>query len=467
MATINDLVELAIKNRRLDIEDREIIVGYSLASEVYGRLSSFLIGGMTQQGKSVIAAFLACQHTALAGTHIILIDPHCHNKKRGLLPKLEPLAPWFAMPPVDFSDVDEVVSRFQWLDQEYRRRKQSMAGAAPILLLIDEFNEFLTGCGLSKQQKTYVTQVIANVARGGAKHGLFTGIILHNADVSKSGGSEIRYNVGMRLAVNCESREQCKILDYEDKKGIEEIAAPGLRPGQALVKRQGFELRVLRYPEVTRAYCNTVAQFVSEYERSAQTKAPGNIPEMEPLPMKKHSQEYSQERFSVKTERLQVPAGAECFSAQTAPIQPIEGITEFPGISITEQERLQIMQEGLRQIREKGYVIRTLIRDRLGWDNDDGYRKIRAVCDTLGWDRAMHKDKLEPGTWEAIKAQYNHTCQRCQRREPDITLEPDRVVPAVKGGSYVPGNIQPLCKSCNSSKREKIVDYRQIESSVV
>ncbi len=254
MATLADIEELATKNRLLDVEEREITIGFQRHNEqeVYRLVSSFLIGGMTQQGKSVIAAYLACQFV-LAGSRLLLLDPHCSNKKRGLTHKIEPLREWFALPPVDFSDIDEVIERFAWLGQEYTRRKQpgGMKNAFPLLCLIDEFNEFLTGCGLSKQQKAFVSQVVSNVARGGAKHGLFVGIILHNADVSKSGGSEVRYNITTRIAVNCESREQCKILDYDDKGHIEEQCASPLQPGDALVKLPGYPPYVFTWGKAT------------------------------------------------------------------------------------------------------------------------------------------------------------------------------------------------------------------------
>jgi 5-methylcytosine-specific restriction endonuclease McrA len=62
--------------------------------------------------------------------------------------------------------------------------------------------------------------------------------------------------------------------------------------------------------------------------------------------------------------------------------------------------------------------------------------------------------------WEALEAKYNYTCLCCHRREPNIKLTRDHVVPLGKGGSDYIGNIQPLCRSCNSVKKGKRTDYR-------
>ena len=55
---------------------------------------------------------------------------------------------------------------------------------------------------------------------------------------------------------------------------------------------------------------------------------------------------------------------------------------------------------------------------------------------------------------------YNNICLCCG--EPK-ELTRDHVVPLVKGGSNDISNIQPLCKSCNSSKGVKSTDYREME----
>lgn len=52
---------------------------------------------------------------------------------------------------------------------------------------------------------------------------------------------------------------------------------------------------------------------------------------------------------------------------------------------------------------------------------------------------------------------YGKVCLCCGSNE-NITL--DHVVPIVNDGDYTLSNLQPLCKSCNSKKGSKTIDYR-------
>jgi 5-methylcytosine-specific restriction enzyme A len=47
----------------------------------------------------------------------------------------------------------------------------------------------------------------------------------------------------------------------------------------------------------------------------------------------------------------------------------------------------------------------------------------------------------------------------CCGTDKKITL--DHVIPVSKGGLNEINNLQPLCKSCNSRKSTKIIDYRK------
>jgi 5-methylcytosine-specific restriction endonuclease McrA len=77
--------------------------------------------------------------------------------------------------------------------------------------------------------------------------------------------------------------------------------------------------------------------------------------------------------------------------------------------------------------------------------------------------RRVRKEKVGGyhtfGEWEALKAQYNWTCLSCKKKEPEIKLTEDHIVPLNKGGLDNIENIQPLCKSCNCKKYTKIIKY--------
>lgn len=60
--------------------------------------------------------------------------------------------------------------------------------------------------------------------------------------------------------------------------------------------------------------------------------------------------------------------------------------------------------------------------------------------------------------WKSLIEHYGGKCLCCGR--DDVKLTADHVVPVSKGGSSNIDNIQPLCQSCNSKKKDKVIDYR-------
>ena len=66
------------------------------------------------------------------------------------------------------------------------------------------------------------------------------------------------------------------------------------------------------------------------------------------------------------------------------------------------------------------------------------------------------------GEWELLKRQYGYVCPACRKKEPEIKLSEDHIIPLDKGGSDYIENIQPLCVSCNTIKHTKTIRYKFI-----
>jgi 5-methylcytosine-specific restriction endonuclease McrA len=128
-------------------------------------------------------------------------------------------------------------------------------------------------------------------------------------------------------------------------------------------------------------------------------------------------------------------------------------------------------QEHLEKIKAHDRVYRRNYKR-----TNERYRKYAAEYNRRYWQ--LHPEKLVPywsncrsrklraegvftaSEWKNLCTYYEYTCLCCRRCEPEIKLTVDHVVPLSKGGTNFIGNIQPLCQSCNSSKRAKIIDYR-------
>ena len=69
-----------------------------------------------------------------------------------------------------------------------------------------------------------------------------------------------------------------------------------------------------------------------------------------------------------------------------------------------------------------------------------------------------HKAKTEPYNFNDICNHYENKCLRCGCGDVKLTI--DHIKPYALGGDNIPSNIQPLCKPCNSAKKDRHIDYR-------
>jgi 5-methylcytosine-specific restriction endonuclease McrA len=93
------------------------------------------------------------------------------------------------------------------------------------------------------------------------------------------------------------------------------------------------------------------------------------------------------------------------------------------------------------------------------------YRKANPQINAVNINRRRARKKTATGSysvaeWNALKERYGFQCLMCGKKEPEIKLTADHIVPLSKGGSNSIDNIQPLCGKCNCRKHTTILDLR-------
>jgi 5-methylcytosine-specific restriction endonuclease McrA len=68
---------------------------------------------------------------------------------------------------------------------------------------------------------------------------------------------------------------------------------------------------------------------------------------------------------------------------------------------------------------------------------------------------AQVENTLTAAQWREILVRFDNCCAYCGRAGR-MTL--DHVVPLSKGGGHTAANVVPACRSCNSSKRDRLLD---------
>jgi len=118
--------------------------------------------------------------------------------------------------------------------------------------------------------------------------------------------------------------------------------------------------------------------------------------------------------------------------------------------------------EKMREHSKKYYnANKDTITNRIREWRKNNLDKVRLYWHT--WYNRVNENggKITEKDWKSLKEKYLFTCLCCGRKEPDIKLTLDHVIPVSLGGENVIENAQPLCQSCNSSKNAKHIDYRK------
>ena len=124
--------------------------------------------------------------------------------------------------------------------------------------------------------------------------------------------------------------------------------------------------------------------------------------------------------------------------------------------------------------READRVYRTKHKVRLNKYSNDYYKAHKKTMRQYQKDHSKYQEQtarkrakihgiegsFTQRQWENLKSHHNFTCLACGKKEPDIKLTVDHVVPLCFKGLNDISNIQPLCLACNSAKRRQKTDFR-------
>lgn len=121
-----------------------------------------------------------------------------------------------------------------------------------------------------------------------------------------------------------------------------------------------------------------------------------------------------------------------------------------------DKRRYRQTHEKEERARKRKYAQENLAKER---ERRRRYRRENSQA-IFGQRRARQGagGSFATAEWNALVNHYGNKCLRCGRT--DVKLTVDHIVPIAKGGSSNIDNLQPLCASCNSHKRDMIIDYR-------
>ena len=142
-------------------------------------------------------------------------------------------------------------------------------------------------------------------------------------------------------------------------------------------------------------------------------------------------------------------------------------IKALKGRKIPEERRLKLVGRKLSEEHKKKISQKSALRGERHWQWKGGITKNKEY---RSWIKNKHNrlKRIAEGNytwkeWKELKKKYNYSCVMCGRKEPEIKLTIDHIIPISKRGTNWISNIQPLCRSCNSKKGKK-VDYNFINA---
>jgi hypothetical protein len=309
-----------------DFRDIPIPIGVERNGKRFERsmrqLKSVLILGLQEGGKSNTAIHIA-RHLAKNGAHIAIIDKHARSEEDSLTSKMKPLEKRFECNVGDspISSMKVVAHVRDVLNNRLEGGKCSY----PLFLIVDEYTAIIRqkedggpwqACGKE------LAALIEDINTEGRKHQIFAICIGQIANVSRTGGSEVREVFATRI-VHGMSKTQANLVGFtEVNKQIE-----ALDQGECFIQTRGVPHLWLKIPYVEEQALRKLAKSLPpiekgpSYEEVNRNAFSAIDPDVELACMEdvdlddsRYEEDFEEERpttkkfASVQTKRLEVPS---------------------------------------------------------------------------------------------------------------------------------------------------------------
>lgn len=249
-----------------DFRDIPIPIGSDRSGKRFERsmreLKSILILGLQEGGKSNTAIHIL-RHMVKNGAHVAIIDKHARSEEDSLTAKMNILENRFDCPVgVDPYSSMDVIAHVQSV---LHHRMEGGKCSYPLFLVVDEYTAIMRqkedggkwqACGQE------LAGLIEDINSEGRKHQVFCICIGQIANVSRTGGGEIRELFATRI-VHGMSQKQANLLSLtEVNKQVE-----ALKTGEVFIQTKGINALWLKVPYVREEELKRLASTLPAIEK--------------------------------------------------------------------------------------------------------------------------------------------------------------------------------------------------------
>ena len=263
----DDTLEKALVTKEeRDIRDIPIPIGTLQNGRRFDRTmrqtKSILILGKQEGGKTNSGVHFI-RHFAKNGAHFAIIDKHAKSEEDSMTAKIKPLEKRFDCEVgIDPASSMRVVSHVRAvLDNRIEGAKCSY----PLFLIVDEFTAIMRQVedgGKWQDVGRELAAVIEDINTEGRKHQIFCVCIGQIANVSRTGGSEVREMFGTRIIHQMSAKQANLVGLAEMNKQVER-----LQTGEAIMQTGGLEPFWIKLPYVTDEAVRKLARSLPSIER--------------------------------------------------------------------------------------------------------------------------------------------------------------------------------------------------------